>query len=140
MLNNAVYSFQTELLELRQKVNGAKADLNNAREKYKETSEALAALSEELVEVKTENLKMKSNEAAFKITILGIPNQCETNIMLKKIAALLDVSFSEHEVADAYRINTKDQEKPRPLVIRFTSTRTRNLFIKNRKKVFYFVQ
>jgi hypothetical protein len=35
MLNNAVSSFQTELLELRQKINGAVADLNNAREKYK---------------------------------------------------------------------------------------------------------
>jgi hypothetical protein len=31
--------------------------------------------------------------------------------MLKKIAALLDVSFSDHEIADAYRINTKDLGK-----------------------------
>jgi hypothetical protein len=44
-----------------------------------------------------------------------------------KIAALLNISGYEHQIANFNRINIKDKDKPKPLVISFNSVVTRNL-------------
>jgi hypothetical protein len=46
-------------------------ELDDARNRQQEISRALAALTKEVAEVKTKNLKLKSNKAASKIIIHG---------------------------------------------------------------------
>jgi outer membrane murein-binding lipoprotein Lpp len=133
-MNSTMSGLQSEVQELRRRIDAAMNDLDDARNRLQETSRALAALTKEVAELKTENLKLKSNIAASKIIIHGIPDNCDANVTLKKIAALLDVSFSDHQIANIYRINVRDKEKQKPIVISFNSVLARNHFLANRKK------
>jgi hypothetical protein len=138
-MNITVSSLQSELQNLRQRIDEARTELDCAEKRQQETSRALAALAEEVAELKAENWKLKSNDAAFKIVIYGIPNGCDDMSTFGRIAALLNVSGYERQIANYYRINIKDKDKPKPLVISFNSIVTRNLFLNNRKNrtIFY---
>jgi hypothetical protein len=119
-LHSSVSKYQQENLEIKKQLNDVNDELQN--------------LKSENLFLKTEMNKIQQNEANYMVALHGVPENSDDKELLKKIGRLMEIDVAEHQIADMYRINTKNKGTPQPLVVKFTSKATRSLFIVNRKK------
>jgi hypothetical protein len=143
--NPVLVQFMKQMVDSMKNVTSQLHELNGAVTKYQEENSMLQKKMDEITAdlnlVKTENLALKSeiqqfhhHQAKFKVTLHGLPNNLNDKEVIKKVGELLEADVEDHHIADLYRIRTKKEGIPQPLVVSFTSRFIRKKLIDNRKK------
>ena len=70
-----------------------------------------------------------------KLEIVGIPVQKDenTNAIVQEVAKLLKVTITASDISKLHRLQTKNELKPPPIIVRFVSRDIRNKLFSNRR-------
>ena len=84
---------------------------------------------------KVENHCLKQYGRRQNLEIVGIPVQKDKNInaIVQEVANLLKVAITTSDIFTSHRLQTKNESKPSPIIVRFVSRDIRNNIDNNRQ-------